>query len=965
MTRINFIFLTLFMVYSNAQQPDPLLADNPFLQKKWVDSIYNVLSLDEKIGQLFIPMVFSKKDRNHFNEIRTLIEDYHVGGLIFSNGTPDKQTKWLNEFQSLSKVPLISSMDAEWGVAMRLDSVVPFPWSMTLGAIRDYEIVKKIGERMGEQVQLLGIDLSFSPVADINTNPLNPIIGNRSFGEKPGQVAKKALALMEGHHQAGILTSAKHFPGHGDTTQDSHLNLPLLNFNKDRIDSFELYPFKKLIENNVTAVMVAHLNVPKLTDSNLPVSLSAKVVTDLLKNEIGFNGLIVTDALNMKGASENVVGNIDLAAFLAGNDLLLISSDIPEGIKSIKKAYYTFNGVRNRLEESVKKILKAKFKAGLNKKKIINREKLYKKLNTSKDTLLIREAFSKAITLVKNKNNLIPLDQNSNYTYIGLGDSDGKLFFDNLQKNFSINKIDFESVSSTLEIIKPGSKVIISYHPSDINPWKDTSFSEKQLKLIDAISRNHQVILNVFVNPYPLRQIQFIENIDAILISYQNNQISQDVSSDILSGIQGVNGVLPVSINSDFKVGFGIKLPAKYLFTRAEPKSMGFNEEKLNRIDLFANKIIDSLMTPGMQIFISKNGRMIYQKSFGYHTYEKKIAVKNHHIYDLASLTKIIATLPLIIQAKENKKFKLESRLSDLLPELKNTNKEYISIKSALSHHAGFSPWIPFFKKTLNRFNKPRKKYYRKIKRGSFNIPVTNQLYLKESYRNEIKYMIYNSTISDSIEYKYSDLPFYLFKYYFEQENNKSLDQLIQQNFYDPIGLKRTLFNPLKKIPVGEIIPSEKDNYFRHIELRGHVHDMGAAMQGGIGGHAGLFSNATEVAKIMQLYLNKGFINGRQFFKSETFDEFNRCHYCNQGNRRGVGFDKPQLEGEGSTCGCVSFSSYGHMGFTGTYAWADPEENLIFVFLSNRTYPRMSNNLLSKHNVRTRMQKLVYDALIK
>ena len=257
-------------------------------------------------------------------------------------------------------------------------------------------------------------------------------------------------------------------------------------------------------------------------------------------------------------------------------------------------------------------------------------------------------------------------------------------------------------------------------------------FSEKQLKLIDAISRNHQVILDVFVNPYPLRQIQFIENIDAILVSYQNNQISQDVSSDILSGIQGVNGVLPVSINSDFKVGFGIKLPAKYLFTRAEPKSMGFNKKKLNRIDLFANKIIDSLMTPGMQIFISKNGRMIYQKSFGYHTYEKKIPVKNHHIYDLASLTKIIATLPLIIQAKENKKFTLESRLSDLLPELKNTNKEYISVKSALSHYAGFSPWIPFFKKTLNRFNKPRKKYYRKIKRGSFNIPVTNQLYLKE-----------------------------------------------------------------------------------------------------------------------------------------------------------------------------------------------------------------------------------------
>ena len=380
--RFNFIFLLLFGGYCLSQQPDPLLVDETKNQNQWVDSIYSTLSLDEKIGQLFFPMVFSKKNDQHFKEIKSLIQDHHIGGLIFSQGTPVKQTRWLNEFQSQSKVPLLVTMDAEWGVAMRLDSVVPFPWSMTLGASRDYEIIKKVGQRIGEQERLLGVHMSFSPVADINTNPLNPIIGNRSFGENPDKVAKQVVALMEGHHQSGILTSAKHFPGHGDTEKDSHLTLPKINFSKDHIEANELYPFKKLIEKNVSSVMVAHLNVPSLTDSNYPASLSRKLVTGLLKEKLGFNGLIVTDALNMKGADAEIEGNIDLAAFEAGNDLLLISLDIPKGIKAIKNAYKNSDYIKMRLKESVKKILKAKFKVGLDKAKKLDIEKLYKNLNT-------------------------------------------------------------------------------------------------------------------------------------------------------------------------------------------------------------------------------------------------------------------------------------------------------------------------------------------------------------------------------------------------------------------------------------------------------------------------------------------------------------------------------------------------------------------------------------------------------
>ena len=471
--RFNFIFLLLFGGYCLSQQHDPLLVYDTKHQNQWVDSIYSALSLDEKIGQLFFPIVFSKKNNQHFMEIKSLIKNHHIGGIIFSRGTPVKQTQWLNEFQSQSKVPLLVTMDAEWGVSMRLDSVVPFPWNMTLGASRDYEIIKKIGQRMGEQEKLLGVHMSFSPVVDINTNPLNPIIGNRSFGEKPDKVAKQAVALMEGHHQAGILTSAKHFPGHGDTEKDSHLTLPKINFSKDHIEANELYPFKKLIEKNVSSVMVAHLNVPSLTESDYPASLSRKLVTGLLKEKLGFNGLIVTDALNMKGVDTEIKGNIDLAAFEAGNDLLLISMDIPKGIKAIKNAYKNSDYIKMRLEESVKKILKAKFKVGLDKPKKLDVGKLYQKLNTLNDTLLIREAFGKSITLIKNDNDLIPLNPNHRYSYIKLGDSSGRVFRERLLQNSSIEIIEFKTRSQVLKTLKNNSKVIISFHRSDINPWKE------------------------------------------------------------------------------------------------------------------------------------------------------------------------------------------------------------------------------------------------------------------------------------------------------------------------------------------------------------------------------------------------------------------------------------------------------------------------------------------------------------
>ena len=958
-------FLVLFGTLSSAQQPDPLLSVNPKLQQKWVDSVYHSMSLDQKIGQLFTPMVFSKKDDKHFDDIRSLIEKHHIGGIIFSLGAPVKQTQWLNEFQSMSKIPLLISMDAEWGVAMRLDSVIAFPWSMTLGAIKENSIIRKIGKRMGEQEKILGVNMSYAPVLDINTNAQNPIIGNRSFGEDPSRVAEKGVALMLGHHDAGILTSGKHFPGHGDTAKDSHKTLPTVSFDRSRLEKIETYPFKKAIEQGLSSVMTAHLNVPALTDTKDPTSLSHSVVTQLLKQNIGFNGLAVTDALNMKGAEPNDPNsNMDLLALMAGNDILLISKDIPLGIEKIKIAYQKFNVVKTRVEESVKKILKAKYKVGLTHKNRVDTKNIYTRLNTKKDTLLIEEAYAKSITLLKNDNQFLPLDPRTNYAHIKLGDDQSDVFETQLRDYVNIKTVTPSSIDETLTALKDFKKVIISYHRSNRSPFLSADFSKDDIKLIQAIARKHELVLDIFVNPYSLINLGDLSSIEALIVSYQNSPISQKISAELMNGHGSFLGSLPVGISNIFPVGSGIQFEPNEKNKRIGLIEKGFDPDRLAEIDYFAQRVIDSAITPGMQILVAKSGEILYHKSFGHHTYNKKIKVENHHLYDLASLTKITATLPLIMREVDRKSFGLNSSFKDFMPELEGTNKANLSVKESLSHYARLTPWIPFYKETIDDKGQPLRKFYRGRDKTRFNIPVADQLYLRSNFNQKIKKQVIGSPLLDSLYYKYSDLPFYLFKNFLEKKYKKPLNDLADEFLYQPLGLKRTLYNPWKFVPKDEIVPSEIDDYFRHRELRGYVHDMGAAMQGGIGGHAGLFSNAEEVYYIMQMYLQKGSVNGHEFITSKTFDEFNRCYYCDKGNRRGVGFDKPQLKGEGSTCGCVSKVSFGHMGFTGTYAWADPDQELIFVFLSNRTYPSMSNNLLGQKNVRTRMQALVYKALI-
>jgi beta-glucosidase-like glycosyl hydrolase/CubicO group peptidase (beta-lactamase class C family) len=948
---------------------NPLLDKNSKAQQKWVDSVYQSMSLKEKIGQLFMVQVFSNNDPKKLDKVKALIKDHQIGGLIFSTGGPIGQAKLNNSLQSISKLPLLVGMDAEWGLSMRLDSTYAFPWNMTLGAIKNNALIEKTGFQIGEHCKRIGVHFNFAPVVDINTNPNNPIIGNRSFGEDRNNVTEKALAFMIGMQNAGVLANAKHFPGHGDTDTDSHKTLPTINFDAKRIDSVELYPYRNLIKQGLSSVMVAHLNVPSLeSKSGYPSSLSKNIITDILKQKLEFQGLIFTDALTMKGVSNfSKPGDIDLAAFNAGNDVLLMSEDVPVGISKIETAYANKEITEERLAHSVKKILMAKYKVGLHHYKPIEINHLVKDLNRLKDDVLSEELYENAITVVRNEKAILPLRnlETKKIAYVQMGDDNGSIFLNELKKYTKVHEIKAEKLDSILTMLQNYNTVIIGLHKSNASPWKDYKFTDKELVWLYEIARTNSVILDVFARPYSLIDLKTVENIKGIVVSYQNSTIAQQKSAQLLFGAIEAKGNLPVSSGINFKAGDGIYYNAIQSLSYGLPERVGISSEKLLKLDSIANLAVKGKMTPGIQLLVARKGKVIYNKNFGKHTYEENDSVKFNDIYDIASLTKILATLPLLMELEEKKAITLDTKLSKILPEYNDSNKKDITIKQMLSHYARLSPWIPFYTATLDELKKPDPKYYRRKSSPMFNIKVAEEVYLRHDYPDTIQELIKNSKLLSRLQYKYSDLPYYILKKYIESYYDKPLDELVQEHFYQSLGANFTTYNPSAKFSDSQIIPTEIDDYFRHQKVQGYVHDMGAAMQNGVGGHAGVFSNANDVAKIMQMYLQKGFYGGKRYLKPETIDKFNTCYYCKNNNRRGIGFDKPQLGDEGPTCGCVSMTSFGHSGFTGTYAWADPEQEIVYIFLANRTYPNASSNLLLKEDIRTKIQRFIYEAIIK
>jgi beta-N-acetylhexosaminidase len=965
-------YLVLLIVFSQISlaQTKNFLDNTPLAQTKWVDSVYNQLSLDERIGQLFMVAAYSNKDTVHTNSIENLVSNYKIGGLIFFQGGPKRQTKLTNRYQNKSKVPLFIGIDAEWGLAMRLDSVGKFPWNMTLGAIHDTTLIEKVGEAYAKQSKRMGIQFNFAPVLDINTNPKNPIIGNRSFGENKENVTRSALALMRGIQKNGVFATGKHFPGHGATSVDSHYSLPTVDFSKEHIEEVEFYPYKKLFAEGLASVMVAHLNVPSLEPrENFPSSLSYNIVTNVLQKQLGFEGLIFTDALNMKGASNfKKPGEIDLAAFIAGNDILLFAENVPLALEKICVAYQDSIISEERMQQSVKKILNFKYKSGLNNYKPIDTLNLYDDLNPARDKALQYKLYENAITVLRNRDEILPIKnyEKEKIAFVKMGDDTHSTFLATLKNYTEITEIQDENIDSLMLKLQPFTKVIVGFHKAD-GAWKNHEFKTSELAKLDTIAKYKRVILDVFAKPYSLLSVADFDNYDAIIVSYQNTDVAQIVSSEIIFGAVESKGKLPVSINNFFPVNHGLHTKPLNVLGFSAAENVKMNSATLTKIDAIVQKAIKANMTPGAQVLVARDGKIIYQKAFGYATYENKVKVKNTDLYDVASLTKILSTLPNVMQQFDQEKLTLETTLGEMLPDFKNSNKSNITFTALISHQAQLKPWEPFYKATLNTDGKPSDLYYRKSFDASFSKQVADSLFIRNDYHDTIMKWIKDSDLLPKKEYRYSDFTFILLKEYLERTTHQTLNILSYDHFYHHLGMNSTMYNPLIKFPLAKIIPTEIDTYFRYQRLQGYVHDMEAAMEGGVAGHAGIFSNSMDVAKMMQMYLQKGNYGGKRYFSEATFNTFNTRYFESTGSRRGLGFDKQQLPGtSGPTCGCASESSFGHTGFTGTMVWVDPEYNLVYIFLSNRTFPDSNlPNELSKANIREDIQKVIYEALQK
>ena len=713
------LLFLLFYNYSFSQ--NPLISKDKVKQEIWVDSIYNSLSTDQKIGQLFTIWVATKQGADKMKEVSSIIKKNHLGGLIFSLGNIKDQAKYTNEFQSISKVPLLIGMDAEWGIGMRLDDAFSFPYNMTLGAVNDESLIYNVGKRIGVHAKRIGVHINFAPVTDINTNPNNPIIGSRSFGEDKLSVTNKSLSYLKGMQSEGIMGSAKHFPGHGDTSTDSHKTLPTINFSAKRINEVELFPYKKLIDNNLSSVMVAHMEVPSLEkEPKMPSTLSKNIISKLLKKKLKFEGLVITDAMDMKGVVDfNKNQSADVSALLAGNDILLMPDDLDESTKSIKNAINNGIITEKRLKYSVKKILMAKYKAGLHVNNEVNLNNIVEDMNSDVDKLLFEEITEKSITLIKNDNDILPLkDISSKIAFLEMGGSNSDEFFKMLNHYTKVDKIEYDS--EILRKIEPYNTVIVGFHKSNKSPFDPYKFSKSDKEILELISKNKKVILNVFAKPYALMDVD-MTNISSIIVSYQNNSTAQNKSAQIIFGALPALGKLPVSINNKYPVHTSIKTTTLDRLSYGLPSNIIFDLDKLNSIDLFVEDAIENKMTPGAQVLIAKNGKVIFNKNYGYKTYDKTEPIDWDNIYDLASLTKILSSVPLLMNEYENNTIDEESTLFDIIPDLNLRDKSNLLLKEMLAHQSGLYPWIPFYKETLDSINHdPLSSFYSKKKTNFF-----------------------------------------------------------------------------------------------------------------------------------------------------------------------------------------------------------------------------------------------------
>ncbi|MGC1391761.1 MAG: glycoside hydrolase family 3 N-terminal domain-containing protein [Bacteroidales bacterium] len=957
--------------------------DPPFLKymnHPWVDSVMKTLSLDQQIAQCIWIAGYSNGDVSHEVEVSDIIRKFGVGGIVFFQGTAVRQAELTNYYQRISKVPLLISLDAEWGIGMRIDNVDKFPYQMTLGAIKNDSLIYQFGKAVARQFRRLGMQVNFAPVLDINVNAQNPVINYRSFGEDRLNVTEKSIMYMKGMQDNGILATGKHFPGHGDTNVDSHLDLPIIAHSRARLDSIELYPFRKQIREGIGSIMIAHLNLPSLdTTTGLPSTLSHIIVNDLLKNDLGFRGLVVTDAMMMKAVTKYFKpGEADAKALEAGNDVAEFVTDVEAAIRETKNYISQKKLTADDIAMKCRKVLALKYWCGLNKPVTINKDKIDVDLSPMISKALIRELYANALTVLNNNQDIIPVKnlQNLKIATIAINRDNLSSFQKRIEEyypadHFFIDPSDSAASRILLKNLSSYDLVLAGVFDLDQRPNMGFGIKPEMNVFLEKLISGNKTIITWFGNPYGVDKVKVLSKANGLILAYQENEYTEDLSAQLIFGGIGAKGTLPVTINKMWPSGTGIMTTGNLRIQYGIPESAGMSSDVLNsKIDSVVSAGLKAKAYPGCVVMVARKGVVVFQKAYGYQTYDNRIAVREDDLYDLASITKISSTLAGLMLLNTEGKFSPDKTLGYYLPDFKKTNKGDIGMRDFLTHQAGLTPFIQFWKETLKKNGKFKPRTFSSEYGKKYPFEVAQGLYIHKNYRKKMFDEIKKSPLGEK-KYVYSDLTFIIAPEIIENLTGQKWYNFVTDSIYKKIGAVEMGFNPYKRFPMSRIVPTEYDSLFRKQQLQGTVHDEAAAMQGGISGHAGLFSNVNDLMKLMELYRRMGEYGGEQIIDRKVMEDYTRVQFPENNNRRGLGFDKPLLNNyqlskkESYPAKSASPESFGHSGYTGTFVWVDPVSEISYIFLCNRVYPTRRNEELYNMNIRSEILQAIYDSIIK
>jgi beta-N-acetylhexosaminidase len=962
----------------NGQKTEP-----PFLKymnHPWVDSVLKTLSTDEKIAQLIWLSAFADGNIKRDVELSNQIKKYGIGGVIFFEGQAARQSELINYFRQISKVPVMVALDGEWGAGMRLKDVAKFPFQMTLGAIQNDSLIYQMGKAIALQFKRAGININLAPVADVDNNPLNPVINFRSFGEDPKNVIRKTLMYMNGLQDNGIFSVAKHFPGHGDTDVDSHFDLPVISKSRERLDTIELPPFMSLINAGVAGIMPGHLSVTAIdTIPNLPATLSSRILTKLLREELSFRGLILSDAMNMGGVTKySVPGEAEYKALKAGMDVLEYVTDPERAISTIYEKINKKEIPEQMITEKCRKVLAAKYWAGLNQKESVITDNILNELSPPSTEALIRKLYANALTLINNKQSIIPVQHLDTLKIATLAINNAGIteFQERISDyvpsvHFFIDSLTQRKTDFILKKLSGYDLVIAGIFRTDQKSASNFGIPDSLNGFVKRLISQNKTIVTYFGNPYAIARIGPVQDADGLLIAYQDNNFTHDLAAQLIFGGIGAKGLLPVTINERYPKGFGLITQGNLRLQYGIPESSGINSFLLKKqIDSLANSGIAAGAYPGCEIMVARKGVVVFKKTYGFQTYENRTNVSEDDLFDLASVSKISGALPGLMLLNSERKFSPDEKLGTYFPDFRKSNKGEINMRDFLAHQAGLVSWIPFWKKTVRKDGTFKRNIFSHEQSEKFPLKVADNLYINKNYRKKIFSEMRKSPVGEK-KYLYSDLTFIIAPEIITRLAGKPWYEFVTQEIYHKIGAYDIGFNPYQKYPMARIIPTEYDSLFRKQQLHGTVHDEGAAMLGGISGHAGLFATANDLMKLMELYRRMGEYGGEQIISRQVMEEYTRVQFPENKNRRGLGFDKPSLydasakpENIYPTKG-ASPESFGHSGYTGTFVWVDPKTEISYIFFCNRVYPTRNNNLLSDLSIRPKILQAIYDSIEK